>query len=213
MELDTGILLTGNSEPRPPSIFTRCGVSLPGVTDLHLRIQKMPQDEKILRHVPELAMEAITKDNYLNTISEMVFRMYAMGGVGLAANQVGLPENLFVMDTDWLNRHELKPYVCIEPHIVDYSEELIESEEGCLSCNNVIMPLKRHAEVQLTYTDLNGDRQSENFTGLASCCVQHEVDHLNGKLIIDGASRLMLDILKRKGKKRKKQAVRKAKKE
>ena len=136
---------------------------------------------------------------------DMLETMYAAPGVGLAAVQVGRPIRLIVLDTA---KEDESPQalVLINPEIVSLSEESRQHEEGCLSIPEVRIDITRPASLRLTYLDREGARRELAAEGLPATAIQHEVDHLNGKLIIDYLSRLKRDMIVRKFKKQAKLA-------
>lgn len=115
---------------------------------------------------------------------EMLRIMYAAPGRGLAGPQIGEMRRIFVMDCTWKDGTP-DPRVMLDPEIVSVSDTLVAREEGCLSLPGFTLGLKRPDEVVLRYTDLDGTRREETFTGFAATCVQHERDHLDGILCID----------------------------
>lgn len=112
-------------------------------------------------------------------IREMKETMEEDGGIGLAANQVGITEMLMTID------FEEGPQALINPRVLSVSEETQVLEEGCLSFPDLNVPVSRPLEVTVQYTDENGHKQSVHFTDLYARVFMHEYDHLNGKLIID----------------------------
>lgn len=110
-------------------------------------------------------------------------------GRGLAAPQLGLDKRLFLMHKEvefGCNRPSSYPKVLINPIIVAASEEMILSTEGCLSIPGIEVKVRRHKQVTLSYLNENMQECVEDFKSFNnSRCVQHEVDHLNGKLILD----------------------------
>lgn len=181
---------------------TACGVSFVLPPDrLTLRIQKWPQASILKEPSTRVTDFWRQTEEFKDIITEMIYRMYCMGGIGLAANQVGIRDRLFVMDTEYTKGKEQCPLVCLNPIILSLGDSTVSSEEGCLSCDDVKITKQRHEELQLQYTDLAGEDHVKAFFGLAAICIQHEVDHLEGKLIIDDVSPLRLDVAKRKGKK------------
>jgi len=131
---------------------------------------------------------------------DMLETMYAAPGVGLAAVQVGRPIRLIVLDTA---KEDESPQalVLINPEIVSLGEQLRLHEEGCLSIPDVRIDIERPSSVRVAYVDRDGHAQQLAADGLAATAIQHEIDHLNGKLIIDYLSRLKRDIIVRKFKK------------
>jgi peptide deformylase len=116
----------------------------------------------------------------IKIVDQMKKIMLANKGVGLAANQIGLNISLFVA------RPKEKFYIFINPEIIDQKEEELK-EEGCLSLPNKWGLVKRFKEVKISYQDLRGKRRKLKTSGLLAHIIQHEIDHLNGKLFIDQA--------------------------
>jgi peptide deformylase len=133
----------------------------------------------------------------LKLTDDMLETMYAAPGVGLAAVQVGVPRRLVVLDTA-KGDEPPNPLVLINPQIVSRGPELREHEEGCLSIPDVRVDIERPASVTVRYLDREGKPQEMLAEGLLATAVQHEIDHLDGKLIIDFLSRLKRDIIVRK---------------
>jgi len=132
--------------------------------------------------------------------ADMLETMYAAPGVGLAAVQVGVPRRLIVLDTA-KDEEPPQPLVLINPEIVALGSELRQHEEGCLSIPDVRIDIERPGALTVRYLDLDGKPQELAATGLLATAIQHEIDHLNGKLIIDFLSRLKRDIIVRRFKK------------
>jgi len=128
---------------------------------------------------------------------DMLETMYAAPGVGLAAVQVGKPIRLIVLDTAGEGEAP-KALVLINPHILAFGEELRQQEEGCLSIPDVRIEIARPSSLRVKYIDREGIGQELAAAGLLATAIQHEIDHLNGKLIIDYLSRLKRDIIVRK---------------
>jgi peptide deformylase len=129
-------------------------------------------------------------------IDDMFETMYAAPGVGLAATQVGVDLRVAVMDC---SREEgvREPLVFINPEIVEASEPL-DVDEGCLSVPGVSDSLKRHHRVRARALDRKGKPFEVEAEGLLAQCIQHEIDHLDGKLYIDRLSSLKRErLLKR----------------
>ena len=108
--------------------------------------------------------------------------MYQHHGIGLAAIQVGYQLRMFVMD---VNRTEEKPQVFINPEIIKKSKESLTDFEGCLSAPGKRGEVKRYIRITLKYQDEKGEEIVKTFYNLAARCIQHEMDHLEGKLCID----------------------------
>ena len=143
---------------------------------------------------------ASVDDEVRQLADDMLETMYDAPGLGLAAPQVGVSRRLFVMDMSDKDE-EKKPYVMINPVIVQRSEELSVYEEGCLSIPDVRTDIERPAEVTVRYLDRQGKTQELRADGLLATCIQHEIDHLDGKLLIDYMSRLRRDMVVKKFKK------------
>ena len=94
-------------------------------------------------------------------------------GLGLAANQIGLPYRAFVLMSNPV-------FACFNPLIIHESDELIYLEEGCLSFPNFFIKIKRPREIRVRFTMPNGLKRTEKFSGITARCFQHELDHLNG---------------------------------
>ena len=143
----------------------------------------------------ETITEAVKKQ-----AQDMLDTMYDAPGVGLAANQVGMLNRMFVMDTKYKKAPESrKPIVMINPEIVWRSDELSIMEEGCLSIPQQYAEVERPKIVRVRYIDLTGQFQEvESDDELMSHCIQHELDHLNGILFIDYLSRLKRNMILRK---------------
>jgi peptide deformylase len=131
---------------------------------------------------------------------DMLETMYAAPGVGLAAVQVGVPRRLVVLDTS-KDEDARQPLVLINPEVVSLGAEMRMHEEGCLSIPDVRVEIERPALVTVRFLDRDGKPQELAAEGLLATAIQHEIDHLNGKLIIDFLSRLKRDIIVRKFKK------------
>lgn len=117
---------------------------------------------------------------------EMQETMYLYNGVGLAGPQVGKSIRMIVIDCEYDIDDKLgtaKPITLVNPEIIEKSEEMEESEEGCLSCPGISAPVNRHVFVKVKYFDLDGKEQEISGTGLLSHCLQHEIDHLDGKTL------------------------------
>ena len=148
------------------------------------------------------AAEPITSidDDVRRLADDMLETMYAAPGVGLAAPQVGISRRLIVLDVSEKD-DEKRPYVMINPLIVKRGEELNVHEEGCLSIPDVRVEIERPAEVVVQYLDRDGNQQELAADELLATCLQHEIDHLDGRLLIDYMSRLKRDMVIRRFKK------------
>ena len=145
-------------------------------------------------------------DGELNQlIDDMLETMYAAPGIGLAAPQINIPIRLIVMDIS-REDEDKQPLVMINPKIVSFSEARRRHEEGCLSIPEYYAEIERPAGVTVQYIDRNGEPQELTTDSFLATVIQHEVDHLDGKLFIDYLSRLKRDIIIRKFKKAKRRA-------
>lgn len=153
--------------------------------------------DPVLKQIAQ-PIENIT-DAVRKQAADMLDTMYDAPGVGLAANQVGMLNRLFVMDTDYRKEPESRnPIVMINPEIIWRSEEISVMEEGCLSIPQQYAEVERPKSVRVKYVNL--DSQVCEWVGedLASHCAQHELDHLNGVLFIDYLSRLKRNMILKK---------------
>jgi len=139
-------------------------------------------------------------DKLRKLMDDMLETMYAAPGVGLAAVQIGKPIRLIVLDTA-KEEEPPRPLAMVNPEIIKLGSEARMHEEGCLSIPEVRVEIERPASVTMRYTDRDGKPQELSADGLLATAIQHEIDHLNGKLIIDYMSRLKRDMIVRKFKK------------
>ncbi|MEM9011487.1 MAG: peptide deformylase [Pseudomonadota bacterium] len=117
-------------------------------------------------------------------MEDMLETMYAAPGIGLAAPQVGVLKRVLVMDCSD-KEGPPEPIRMVNPEVTWSSEEENLHEEGCLSIPDTYAEVTRPSAVRVRWTDERGERQEEQFEGLYATCVQHEIDHLNGRLFID----------------------------
>lgn len=129
-------------------------------------------------------------------VHDLFHTMKTASGVGLAAPQTG---NMVNVITIWIE--ESKPLCLINPVIVDSSEEMFEFNEGCLSVPGFFEDRKRPAKIVVKFQDIDGDPREFEFNGIYAFAIQHEIDHLNGKLFVDGASMLKKSRIKARMKK------------
>jgi peptide deformylase len=144
-------------------------------------------------------------DTLRQQLTDMTETMYADKGIGLAANQVGILKRIVVMDIgddNSLTRDAdpIKPqlFYFINPEIEWESEEKVVFEEGCLSAPGQGVPIERSASLRLRYQNEKGVETTETFHGLQARCILHEVDHINGKTMLDYLSKLKKDLALRK---------------
>lgn len=136
----------------------------------------------------------------LELADDMLETMYKAPGVGLAAIQVGIPKRLVVLDVSE-EPEVAEPLTFINPEIVKLGDEMRRHEEGCLSIPDFRLDIERPATLTLRYIGRDGKKHVLEAEGLLATAIQHEVDHLDGKLIIDFLSRLRRDMVVRKFKK------------
>ena len=151
---------------------------------------------------------ADVSDDLRSLADDMLETMYAAPGIGLAAPQVGILQRVIAMDCVKEGEGEPRPLVMFNPEIVASSDETNVYEEGCLSIPDQYAEVTRPKEVQVKWIDRDGHEQSETFDGLWATCVQHEIDHLNGKLFIDYLKPLKRQMITRKMQKLKRERAR-----
>jgi peptide deformylase len=132
-------------------------------------------------------------------IDDMLETMYDAEGVGLAATQVDVHERVIVIDT---SEKRDQPLVLINPELVWRSDERVVGEEGCLSVPQIYDKVERHASVVVGALDRDGRRFEHKVEGLTAVCVQHEMDHLIGKVFVEYLSPLKRDRVRAKMQKR-----------
>ena len=115
-------------------------------------------------------------------IKYMTKAMYQHNGIGLAAIQVGYHRRIFVMDC---TRYADNPQVFINPVVIKKSDETLTDTEWCLSAPGKRGEVKRHLRITLNYKDEEGEEHTKTFYNMEARCIQHELDHLEGKLCID----------------------------
>jgi peptide deformylase len=139
---------------------------------------------------------------------DMLATMYEAPGIGLAAPQIGLLERLIVLDCIKEEGADPRPVAMFNPEITASSDELSVYDEGCLSIPEIYAEVTRPAEVSVRWMGLDGAEHNETFDGLWATCVQHEIDHLNGKLFIDYLKPLKRQMITRKMQKLKRELAR-----
>jgi peptide deformylase len=139
---------------------------------------------------------------------DMLQTMYDAPGIGLAAPQVGEMTRMLVMDCVKGENEAPKPMVLVNPEVTWASEETNTYEEGCLSIPDQYADVTRPAEVKVRWMGLDEAEHEQHFTGLWATCVQHEIDHLNGKLFIDYLGPMKRQMITRRMVKLKKERAR-----
>ena len=135
--------------------------------------------------------------NEKKLINDLFETMYDSNGIGLAAVQVGILKRVIVVDVS-SKEEEKKPFCFVNPVIKKVSDEMSLYEEGCLSIPDTFIEIERPKICEVEYVDINGKIKTQEFDGLLSTCVQHEINHLDGKLIIDHLSKLKKDMIIKK---------------
>ncbi len=142
-----------------------------------LKILEFPDPKLRIKAQP---VEAV--DNALRSLIDDMFEtMYDAPGIGLAATQVDVHRRLLVVD---VSTEKDDPRVLINPEIVE-KDGVEVTEEGCLSVPGYFEEVTRAEHVKVRYLDRDGNQQEEDFDGLLAVCVQHEIDHLDGRLFVD----------------------------
>ena len=147
-------------------------------------------------------------DDLRRLADDMLETMYDAPGIGLAAPQIGVTARLIVLDCVKQDEAPPRPLIMFNPQIVAASDEKNTYEEGCLSIPEHFADVTRPAEVEVAWIDRDGNPQAEVFGGLWATCVQHEIDHLDGKLFIDYLTPLKRQLITRKMQKLKRERTR-----
>jgi len=155
----------------------------------------LTEPNKILRQISEPVEKVSIQEREL--MRDMLETMYSAKGIGLAAIQIGIPKRIIVMD---LSKEDEKknPIYFVNPIIKNKNKELATYEEGCLSVPGQFAEINRPSKCDIEYLDYNGKKQLLHATGLLATCIQHEVDHCDGKLFIDYLSKLKKSIIIKK---------------
>ena len=151
-----------------------------------------PRLKKVCAPVSDLS------DDLRKLADDMLETMYDAPGIGLAAPQIGVMDRLIVLDCVKDDGEQPRPLVMFNPEIVASSDETNVYEEGCLSIPEQYAEVKRPKLVDVRWIDRDGNEQSETFDDLWATCVQHEIDHLNGKLFIDYLGPMKRQMITRK---------------
>lgn len=151
-----------------------------------------PRLRQVSRHVDEPVA-------HRDLLMDMAMTMYAANGAGLAAIQVGEPRRLFIIDAHFAGREQKEPpLVFINPEILSTSKEKEIIDEGCLSLPQVVLNIARYRMVSVRATNAAGEVFEHEATGMLARALQHELDHLNGRLIIDHVGRIRRRLIERK---------------
>ena len=141
-------------------------------------------------------------DRLARTVSDLMDTVAHEEGAGLAAPQIGLSTRVFVYTCGGRSGH------LVNPEWEPLGDETVEETEGCLSIPDHYAEVTRPAEVRLSWTGLDGRRQARDFDGLWATCVQHELDHLDGRLFIDHIGPMRRQMITRKMEKLKREMAR-----
>jgi peptide deformylase len=140
----------------------------------------------------EVTLEELASDDVQRLIDDLVDTMHHANGAGLAANQVGVPLRVAVIEVDHNPRYPYKPpiplTVLVNPVLEPASDELVDINEGCLSVPNLRGTVARHVDVRVRWLDRHGVAHDELRRGLTAGTFQHECDHLDGVLFLDRVS-------------------------
>lgn len=152
-------------------------------------------------HFPDPRLHTVAKpvaqvdDRIRQLVDDMLETMYDAKGVGLAATQINVHERVVVIDT---SEERNQPMVLINPEIIWASDEMIVWEEGCLSVPTIYDKVDRHARVRVRATNRDGKVYEFDADELLAVCVQHELDHLKGKVFVEYLSPLKRNRIKTK---------------
>ncbi|WP_425046739.1 peptide deformylase [Primorskyibacter sp. S87] len=147
-------------------------------------------------------------DDLRKLADDMLETMYDAPGIGLAAPQIGVLDRLIVLDCVKEENETPRPLVMFNPQVLASSDDTNVYEEGCLSIPDQYAEVTRPKTVEVEWLDRNGAVQRETFDGLWATCVQHEIDHLDGKLFIDYLKPLKRQMITRKMQKLKRERAR-----
>lgn len=168
----------------------------------NLKILEFPDPRltKVAKEV-EVFDEALKK-----LVQDMTETMYSAHGIGLAATQVNVHKRLLVLD---VSENQDQPRVYINPQIIESTGEQ-DHEEGCLSVPGIYASVRRAENITIRAQDSDGNSFEEQVEGLHSVCVQHEMDHLMGRLFVDYLSPLKRNMVRKKLEKQRKAAAKEA---
>lgn len=169
---------------------------------LPILIHPDPRLKKLCAPVDDLS------DDLRKLADDMLETMYAAPGIGLAAPQVGVMDRLIVLDCEKEEGAAPQPVVMFNPEITARSDDESTYEEGCLSIPDQYADVTRPAEVTVRWLDREGRLQERDMDGLWATCVQHEIDHLNGKLFLDYLKPMKRQMITRRMQKLKRERAR-----
>ncbi|HEX4506502.1 MAG TPA: peptide deformylase [Alphaproteobacteria bacterium] len=161
------------------------------MSKLDILVAPDPRLKVTSQPVPEV------NDSIRRLMDDMLETMYAAPGIGLAAPQVGKPVRVIVVDVAEKDE-EPHPYRMVNPQIVDASEELRVTNEGCLSVPDFYADVERADLITVEYQDETGAKQTVKADGILATCIAHEIEHLDGVLFVDHLSLVKRNIILRK---------------
>ena len=138
-------------------------------------------DPKLRQKSTDISFENESPDDIKDLAEDMAIVMSQLGGIGLAAPQINIHKKMIVVDT---SPGENNLHCFINPKIID-REGRVTTNERCLSVPDMEIPITRSSKIRLQFDDMHGKRHVKNYKDLMAICIQHEVDHLDGKIIID----------------------------
>ena len=171
-----------------------------------MAIRKILQEpDPILRQISQPVETVGIEEQQL--MDDMLQTMLDAPGIGLAAIQIGVPRRVIVLNIS-KEKNKKNPMYFVNPVVKNKSNELSRYEEGCLSLKNVFVEVDRPNMCEVEYLDYNGEKRNLKCDGLLATCIQHEVDHLNGVLMVDYLSKLKKTMIIKKLFKQKSKAER-----
>lgn len=168
-----------------------------------INLNENPMSRLLIHTLPDPVLREVAKPvkavdaRVVKIMEDMLETMYIDNGIGLAANQVGILERIITIDISE-ERDGTKALLMTNPEIVEMSDELFTYKEGCLSVPEHYAEVTRPKHIRVTYLDKTGAKRELEAECLLSQVIQHEIDHLNGKLFIDYLSPLKRKMIARK---------------
>ena len=162
-----------------------------------------PSDPRVRSAIAPFTDDMLKEHDFKDRkeLSDLMFKsMLRYGGIGLSANQVGLPFNMFVLG-DHLSLENGLKMTCFNPMIVSTSKETVLMKEGCLTYPFLFLSIVRPRKCVAKYTDENGDLKEGQLDGMISRIFQHEYEHMLGRNFTEHASKMKLDMAEKKAKK------------
>ncbi len=139
-------------------------------------------------------------------MDDMLETMYLAPGIGLSAIQVAVPKRIVIVDVA-RDKEKPAPHILVNPEIVWLADEMVTTEEGCLSLPDHFAEVLRPAAAEIEFVDYHGKAQSLRAEGVLATCLQHEIDHLDGVLFVDHISARKRGMILRKLKEAKRQVT------